>query len=60
MWSKFKIHEPVFERAMSWIALIAVYASMRIDDLQGVIPKSMTLTDAGFRAVLGRAKDHRQ
>ena len=52
-----KIDEPVFERAMSWIAFIAAaYASMRIDDLQEVIPKSMTLTDAGFRVVLGRAK----
>ena len=51
-----KKDESLFERAMSWIALVAVFTSMRIDDLQGVIPKSMTLTDAGFRAVLGRTK----
>ena len=51
-----KKDETPFERALAWVALVAVFASMRIDDLQGVIPKSMTLTDAGFRAVLGRTK----
>ena len=54
-----KTDETPFERAMSWVALVAVFASMRIDDLQGVLPKSMTLTDAGFRAILGRTKTTR-
>ena len=48
--------EPSFLRAIAWVALLMVYCTLRLDDVQGLVPDSMTLTDAGFRAVLGRTK----
>ena len=48
--------EPSFLRAIAWVALLMVYCTLRLDDAQGLVPDSMTLTDAGFRAVLGRTK----
>ena len=48
--------EPEYCRAIAFVALIAVYGSMRMDDLQGLLPASMKLTAQGFRATLGRTK----
>ncbi|CAE7235577.1 unnamed protein product [Symbiodinium sp. CCMP2592] len=48
--------EPEYVRAMAFVALLAVYGSMRMDDLQGMLPATMRLTAQGFRATLGRTK----
>eukprot|EP00439_Symbiodinium_sp_Y106_P004336 s11747_g1.t1 len=48
--------EPEYCRAIAFVALIAVYGSMRMDDLQGLLPASMKLTAQGFKATLGRTK----
>ncbi|CAE7243210.1 unnamed protein product [Symbiodinium sp. CCMP2592] len=48
--------EPEYIRAMAFVALLAVYGSMRMDDLQGMLPATMQLTAQGFRATLGRTK----
>ncbi|CAE7351564.1 unnamed protein product [Symbiodinium sp. CCMP2592] len=48
--------EPEYVRAMAFVALLAVYGSMRMDDLQGILPATMRLTAQGFRATLGRTK----
>lgn len=34
---------PSFARAMAWIRLVKVWASLRGDDLQGLLPASLTL-----------------
>ncbi|CAE7237781.1 unnamed protein product [Symbiodinium sp. CCMP2592] len=48
--------EPEYVRAMAFVALLAVYGSMRMDDLQGMLPATMRLTAQGFKATLGRTK----
>ena len=48
--------EPEYYRAMAFVALLAVYGSMRMDDLQGLLPNTMKITAQGFRATLGRTK----
>ncbi|CAE7632161.1 unnamed protein product [Symbiodinium sp. CCMP2592] len=48
--------EPEYARAMAFVALLAVYGSMRMDDLQGMLPATMRLTAQGFKATLGRTK----
>ena len=48
--------EPEYFRAIAFVALLAVYGSMRMDDLQGILPVTMRLTAQGFRATLGRTK----
>ena len=51
-----KENEPEYFRAMAFIALLAIYGSLRMDDVQGILPATMQLSDQGFRAVLGRTK----
>ena len=46
---------PLF-RGLAWAVLLMVYCCLRVDDLQGILPSTMSLTSVGFRAVLGRTK----
>ena len=47
---------PPFFRGLAWAVLLMVYCCLRVDDLQGILPSSMSLTSVGFKAVLGRTK----
>ena len=47
---------PPYFRGLAWAVLVMVFCCLRVDDLQGVLPATMSLTTLGFRAVLGRTK----
>jgi hypothetical protein len=47
---------PLYKRGFAWTKLIRVWEAMRGDDIQGLLPASMTMRDRGFEAVLDRTK----
>ena len=48
--------EPEYARALGWVVLLMVYASLRADDVQAIRPETMEITGSGFKAKLGRTK----
>lgn len=48
--------EPIFMRALAWVVLVMVWASLRCDDVQAILPHRMSLTNYGLRLVLGKTK----
>ena len=48
--------EPVFTRALSWVVLVMVWASLRCDDVQAILPHRTLLTNFGLKVVMGRTK----
>ena len=47
---------PSFLRCLSWVVLCMVWASLRCDDVQAVIPHRMILSNFGLRMVLAKTK----
>lgn len=48
--------EPVFIRALSWVVLVMVWAALRCDDVQAVLPHRSQFSGLGLRLVLGKTK----
>ena len=48
--------KPTYKRALSWVRLIRIWASLRADDLQGTDPLRMSYSTQCWRAVLTRTK----
>jgi hypothetical protein len=48
--------EPLFVRALAWVALCMVWGAMRCDDVQAVLPHRSILSNFGLRLVLGKSK----
>lgn len=48
--------ETQFGRALSWVVLTMLWAALRCDDVQSILPHRMTLTNFGLKVVLGRSK----
>ena len=47
-------NEPVFSRALAWVVLVMVWASLRCDDVQAILPHRSILTNFGLKVVMGR------
>jgi hypothetical protein len=47
---------PKYKRAFAWTKLLRLWASMRGDDIQGLLPETMILQRRGLEAVLDRTK----
>ena len=47
---------PSFLRCLAWVVLCMVWASLRCDDVQAVIPHRMLLSNFGLRMVLAKTK----
>ena len=47
---------PSFVRCLSWVVLCMVWASLRCDDVQSVVPHRMMLSNFGLRMVLAKTK----
>ena len=45
-----------YTQGLIWAILLMLWCSLRADDLQGVIPRTMVLNGSGFSATLGRTK----
>ena len=45
-----------YRRAVSWIMLVATWASMRTDDVQRVAPETLRLSNRGFSMRMARTK----
>ena len=52
----FVIDEASYLRCLSWVVLCMVWASLRCDDVQAVIPHRMMLSNFGLRMVLAKTK----
>ena len=48
--------QSLYARALCWIILVAVWACMRVSDLEGIDIRRMRLVDAGLTGVLTRTK----
>ena len=49
-------HYPLFKRFVAWVRLLKVWAALRSDDTEGMVPQELRLTDAGLEGVLERSK----
>jgi hypothetical protein len=49
-------HYPLFKRFIAWVRLLKVWAALRSDDTEGLVPQELRLTDAGVEGVLERSK----
>jgi hypothetical protein len=47
---------PVFKRFIAWVRLLKIWAALRSDDTEGMVPQELRLTDAGLEGVLERSK----
>ena len=47
---------PAYERALSWVILVCVWACMRLDDLDGLDPRKVVVSSQGLRASLSKTK----
>jgi hypothetical protein len=47
---------PLFKRFVAWVRLLKVWAALRSDDTEGMIPHELRITDAGLEGVLERSK----
>eukprot|EP00435_Cladocopium_sp_Y103_P008878 s4940_g2.t1 len=48
--------QTLYSRALAWIVLVMVWASMRCDDIQSALPHRTTLSNFGLRVVLAKTK----
>eukprot|EP00435_Cladocopium_sp_Y103_P006564 s4728_g2.t1 len=48
--------ESLFKRALSWVVLVMVWAALRCDDVQSVLPHRSILTNFGLKLLLGKTK----
>ena len=46
----------LFDRALAWVVLVMIWAALRCDDVQSILPHRMLLSNFGLRVVLGRSK----
>jgi hypothetical protein len=49
-------HMPLHYRAIAWVMLLMVWVAMRADDVDGLDPSRMVLTEVCWRGVLTRTK----
>ena len=47
---------PSFMRCLSWVVLCMVWASLRCDDVQSILPHRLMLSNFGLRMVLAKTK----
>eukprot|EP00973_Karenia_brevis_P093199 12416165-Karenia_brevis.AAC.1 len=47
---------PTFLRAIMWMKLLRIWAGLRSDDVQGIMPNLMRLLDSGLVVQLDRTK----
>ena len=47
---------PAFHRALAWIVLCMLWAALRCDDVQAILPHRSMLSNFGLRLVLGKTK----
>jgi hypothetical protein len=47
---------PLFKRFVAWVRLLKVWAALRSDDTEGMVPQGLRLTDTGIEGVLERSK----
>ena len=48
--------QPVFARALAWVVLVMVWAALRCDDVQSILPHRSILTNFGLKVVMGKTK----
>ena len=49
-------NEFLFKRAMGWVVLVMVWAALRCDDVQSILPHRTILSNFGLKLVLGKTK----
>jgi hypothetical protein len=47
---------PLFKRFIAWVRLLKVWAALRSDDTEGLVPQALRLTATGLEGVLERSK----
>ena len=47
---------PMFRRCLSWVVLVMVWAALRCDDVQAILPHRSLLSNFGLKMVLGKTK----
>ena len=50
---------PAYLRALGFVCLLMVWGSLRADDVQGLLPQTMTLDERGLSIELRQVKDYR-
>eukprot|EP00973_Karenia_brevis_P038015 5241784-Karenia_brevis.AAC.1 len=48
--------QPRFLRAYAWLKLVRVWAALRADDVQGLLPETVKIFEKGMEATLDRTK----
>ena len=48
--------EPVFSRALAWVVLVMIWAALRCDDVQAILPHRSLLLRSGLKLLLGKTK----
>eukprot|EP00973_Karenia_brevis_P027383 3775332-Karenia_brevis.AAC.1 len=48
--------QPRFLRAYAWLKLVRVWAALRADDVQGLLPETVKIFERGVQAALDRTK----
>eukprot|EP00973_Karenia_brevis_P026717 3687151-Karenia_brevis.AAC.1 len=48
--------QPRFLRAYAWLKLVRVWAALRADDVQGLLPETVKIFEKGLQATLDRTK----
>ena len=48
--------QPIFGRALAWVILVMVWAALRCDDVQSILPHRTILTNYGLKVVMGKTK----
>eukprot|EP00435_Cladocopium_sp_Y103_P056270 s108_g19.t1 len=48
--------EPIFARTLAWVVLVMIWASLRCDDVQAILPHRSMLTNFGLKVVMGKTK----
>ena len=48
--------EPIFSRALAWVVLVMIWAALRCDDVQAILPHRSLLLRSGLKLLLGKTK----
>ena len=48
--------EPIFTRALAWFVLVMIWAALRCDDVQAILPHRSLLLRSGLKLLLGKTK----
>ena len=48
--------EFIYKRALAWVILVMVWAALRCDDVQSILPHRSLLTNFGLKLILGKTK----